>query len=532
MRTTRRLAAAAVVAATGILALAMPAQAAIPGRPIYGFVAKVSMDGRACSGALVSDQWIVTAAGCFPENPQGGTPAKATTVLISGETVHVTTLVARTDRDLMLAKLDVPITHVGPVQLATTPAAVGESLSGDGFGRTATDWVTDIPHSRTFTVASTSDTTFAVTSDTGVDTCKGDAGGPEFRQVGSTLQLVGIHSTSWQHGCLGETETNAGSTEVRTDDIAAWISQNAPGVAQPDLALGKPVLSSSSYEADGWGAAGIDDGSTTSGWSSDSDTTQNHSEWIGVNLLSVIPLSRIDLYPRSDGSFTGAGFPVDFSVQVSSDGTNWTTVLSETGVPRPTTGTPLEFPLSGVYSAGFLRVLGTNLSTDPRGAYRMQLAELGVYAANLATGKPVTASSSQEVPSGGWSAAYATDGARSAVGGGTNGWTSASGAAGRSEWLQVDLGGPTSVSSVDLYPRSDIPDGSVGFPSTFTVEGSADGQTWTTLASGAGTPVAGGAARTFPFPSAGPRYMRVVGSGFKPDRFGAYDMQIGEMEIR
>ncbi|MEV6877768.1 trypsin-like serine protease [Amycolatopsis sp. NPDC051128] len=41
---------------------------------------QISADGRACSGALVEPALVLTAASCFPENPQGGVPAKATTV--------------------------------------------------------------------------------------------------------------------------------------------------------------------------------------------------------------------------------------------------------------------------------------------------------------------------------------------------------------------------------------------------------------------------------------------------------------------
>jgi len=42
----------------------------------------------------------------------------------------------------------------------------------------------------------------------------------------------------------------------------------------------------------------------------------------------------------------------------------------------------------------------------------------------------------------------------------------------------------------------------------------------------------GNAARTFSFPSADVRYVRVTGSGFRPDDHGDYYMQVGEVEVR
>ena len=60
------------------------------------------MDGRACSGVLVSNQWVLTAASWFPENPTGGTPAKAAIAAFYKETVKIVGLVVRSDRDLAL----------------------------------------------------------------------------------------------------------------------------------------------------------------------------------------------------------------------------------------------------------------------------------------------------------------------------------------------------------------------------------------------------------------------------------------------
>ncbi|MBB5890741.1 discoidin domain-containing protein [Kutzneria kofuensis] len=500
------------------------------------------MDGRACNGVLVSNQWVLTAASCFPENPTGGAPTKAASAVFYKETVKIVNLVIRSDRDLALAKLEVPVGQVPPMALATTTPVVGEGVRADGYGRTATEWVPDNGENASFTVSGVSPTTVSTAAVNGHDTCKGWAGGPLVRQVGVNLELVGIHSTSWQHGCLGETETRSGSTATRTDDIADWIRQNTPRVPDPDLAIQKPVTASSSYEADGWSAKNLVDGSSSTAWSSDSSLDKNHTESLTVDLAGALNVRKLVLYPRGDGSNVGTGFPVDFTVDTTLDDptspdARWTKIFTEAGFPKPTSAAPLEFSLAtsfGGASAGALRITGTNLSTDPNGQYRMQLAEVAVYGANTTTGKPVTTSSTQEVPSSGWSANYAVDGVRSANGTGRDGWTSGGGPADRSEWIEVsDIGG-FPMTSIDLYPRADVPDGSVGFPSTFTVEGSTDGgKTWTQLANGSGMPIASaGGARRLTFPATNFSAVKVTGSGFKADQFGNYYMQLGEVEVR
>ncbi|MEV5511297.1 trypsin-like serine protease [Streptomyces orinoci] len=78
------------VTAAGLLT-GGPANAVV-GTPLndsYAFTAQLALDGkRSCSGALVGQQWLVTAASCFVDNPaQGiqipaGKPALTTTATI------------------------------------------------------------------------------------------------------------------------------------------------------------------------------------------------------------------------------------------------------------------------------------------------------------------------------------------------------------------------------------------------------------------------------------------------------------------
>ncbi|MEV4060681.1 discoidin domain-containing protein [Nonomuraea dietziae] len=292
-------------------------------------------------------------------------------------------------------------------------------------------------------------------------------------------------------------------------------------------AEGRTVTVSSSYEGDGWTTPAVVDGARSGiGWSSSTaNMGGNHTEWIQVDLGGARPLSRVDLHPRSDGPNTGLGFPVDFTVQVSADGSSWTTVATRTGYPRPGAGAQtFPFPTASVRH---IRVTGTNLRPDQHGNHHMQLAEIEAVGGNLAAGRPVTASSSVEYTDEGWLRTNLTDGARSALWY-SMGWSSLPGTAGRTEWAAVDLGGPSLVSRVDLHARSDGPNTGSGFPVDFTVQVSADGSSWTTVATRTGYPRPGASAQAFSFTPVTARHVRVVGTGH---RDAPYHMQLAELEV-
>jgi hypothetical protein len=237
-RRTSHLAVAAITFAASCVLATAPAYALSGGTPVsddtYGFVAKLDTGTHACTGALIAPLWVVTASACFPENTQQpGPPTTPTTVTVgranltttTGRVVHVATLIPRTDRNLILAKLDSPVTAITPLALPTTTATTGTAVTVAGFGRTTTDWVPDQLRTTPFTINTATDTALTLTSDSGVDTCKGDAGGPATRTTNGHPELVALNSTSWQHGCLTVAETRQGSTEARVDNITDWITQ-------------------------------------------------------------------------------------------------------------------------------------------------------------------------------------------------------------------------------------------------------------------------------------------------------------------
>ncbi|MFJ4315411.1 trypsin-like serine protease, partial [Streptomyces lavendulae] len=192
-------------------------------------------NSRACTGVLVDQNWIATAASCFAATPGTPVPAgkpalKATATLGDGSTVEITEIAPRDDRDVALVRLATPVAAVKSVSLATAAPAAGAELTAAGFGRTKGEWVPDKAHTGTFTVGSGSATTLAVKGKGTDAICKGDTGGPLLNSAG---ELVGINSRSWQGGCLGAraAETRTDAIGARTDDLAGWIRDTVrPGV--------------------------------------------------------------------------------------------------------------------------------------------------------------------------------------------------------------------------------------------------------------------------------------------------------------
>ncbi|MFF5207690.1 discoidin domain-containing protein [Streptosporangium sp. NPDC000396] len=298
-------------------------------------------------------------------------------------------------------------------------------------------------------------------------------------------------------------------------------------------AEGGTVTASSSYQGDGWGTAALIDGRRASapgamGWSSIDNMTANHTEWIRADLGAAHSISRVDLYPRNDGGNTGLGFPVDFTIQVSADGSSWTTVASRTGYPRPNAEVQ-TFPFTPV-KARYVKVTGTKLSTDNLGHYHMQFAEIETSGGNLALGRTVTSSSSVEYPAESWLRVNATDGGHLSQLWYSMGFSSALSTVQHPEWVTVDLAGPSRVGKVVLWPRSDGGNTGNGFPVDFTIQVSSDNATWTTVASRTAYPKPGADGQVFAFTPTTARYVRITGNSLRLDA-PHYLMQFAEIEV-
>ncbi|CAH0123835.1 hypothetical protein SRABI98_00041 [Microbacterium sp. Bi98] len=177
-------------------------------------------------------------------------------------------------------------------------------------------------------------------------------------------------------------------------------------VAKADIAVGAVVTASTTYNRGGWSLGAVADGdmhssASSMGWTSNNTLTSNHAEWVQLELNATTLLSELILYPVDDGGNVGYGFPIDYTIELSTDGSTWTTAETVTAAPQPTG--PVAFTIPPT-QAKFIKITGTSLrkNTLDRNSYRMQIAEIAALeapslpqdGATTAPGQPALSSTS------------------------------------------------------------------------------------------------------------------------------------------
>ena len=263
----------------------------------------------------------------------------------------------------------------------------------------------------------------------------------------------------------------------RTLDVGANLAEN------------KPVAADHVEPGGGYYAYCVTDGIR---YSEIAPTRGYHSEkktgYLEVDLCRVTTVNRVDLYPTGTKYTRGITFPHGFTIGVSTDGENWTEVVSKSDYTDALKAIP-SFTFSKI-DARYVRFTVTQPSDD--GSY--ELAEVEIYnddgsipapnneafyadaavvekGQNIAQGKSVKASSNL---GGEWDKDHVTDGDLTTnFSTALNRHSTADGV----EWVRIDLGAALEFNEVRVYPRGD----GQHFPYNFRIEISDDGTNFTPI---------------------------------------------------
>lgn len=233
--------------------------------------------------------------------------------------------------------------------------------------------------------------------------------------------------------------------------VLAALLAVPPGTAHAAtlLSLNKPAAASST-EGAAYPASAVVDGDTGTRWSS----AFSDPQWVRIDLGESKSISQVVLSWE-------AAYATAFQIQVSGDGSDWTTVYAAANA----TGGNQTLNVTG--TGRYIRMYGTARATG----YGYSLWEFSVYgdggseppsgATPISAFKQVAASSWE----GGNAPAAALDGRA------TTRWSSGFS---DDQWLRVDLGGTAAITGVTL-------DWEAAYATGYRLDVSDDGTSWTTV---------------------------------------------------
>ncbi|HWD79203.1 MAG TPA: discoidin domain-containing protein [Kribbella sp.] len=289
--------------------------------------------------------------------------------------------------------------------------------------------------------------------------------------------------------------TGSVSVSSNANNSPTSISLTGNGIgSDTNLALGKPATASSQVNGTQT-AATATDGDPNTYWESANNA---FPQWLQVDLGSARSIGKVTLkLPPSSAWGTRTQ---TLSVQTSTDGNTFTTPVASASYTFTSPTNVVNIPVPAT-TARYVRVNITANTGWPAG----QVSEFEVYPsgsggttpppANLSTGKPTTESSHNDV----YQSGNATDGNQSTY------WESANNAF--PQWIQVDLGAPTTAGRVVLQ----LPSSWESRTQTLSLAGSTNGTSFDTVVASANYTFAPGNNNTvtITFPPTTQRYFRL-----------------------
>jgi len=349
----------------------------------------------------------------------------------------------------------------------------------------------------------------------------------------SGLNALQVSWTNWSYkvrgkhdegigGYWGLYNTNTRSRPIINNDVASTmlgkLSQFSTSNFQANTsfintikkhAKGEPFMATIPLDQTEWTATASStesgssasnalDWNTNTRWSS--GVSQTNGQWFQVNMGSKQVFDQITLETRSTDKWD---YPGGYEVQISNDGSNWTTVKSGIGF-----GWKVVISLDPQY-AQYIKIIQTGSKPE-----WWSIGELHVYseAALSQSGWAVSAFSTES----GGSVNYAVDGNISTRW--SSGQTQSNG-----QWFQIDTGENRSFNRILL----DTGNSTYDYPRGYDIQTSNNGSNWVTVASGTNND----ANLLVEFPVQFARYIKIVQTGTSSSWWSIHELKVyGEKE--
>jgi hypothetical protein len=259
------------------------------------------------------------------------------------------------------------------------------------------------------------------------------------------------------------------TTPTQTTDAATRIYElevfGGGGTAPVNLALNRPVTGSAPCASNEGPEKAVN--GSVSGGNSDKFCSGASNAWLQVDLGSAVALNSFVVRHAGAGGESADYNTRAFTIQLSTDGTTWTTPVS---VADNTAGVSTH-PISMATARYVKLTVTTPTQTTEMGTriYEFEVYGSAAGPVNLALNRPATGSAP----------CASNEGPEKAVNGSVSGGNSdkfCSG--GSSAWLQVDLGSQRGIARFELAHAAAGGEAAADNTRAFTIDVSTDGTSW------------------------------------------------------